>query len=269
MRQIVFDPDFEGWRQAARELVRRQIEPRTVAWFARGAEQLSLLPEVTDSSTAIERPPDKHPPIVPRSFMPLARTASLHRDPTRWAILYRLLWRVTHGEPDLLRRGDDPDVRRVETLATAVRRDIQRMQHGVQLHRTVEQGRETHLAWYRPDHRILGEVAPFFVRKLPGIEWALLTPLGVAFWDTNRVHFGPGIAGEVPGKSQLRGLWCAYRAAVFEPTSVLLTSGCGLARATPSSGVVPEVLSAAASGDHSFGFELHGRNDRVLSGRRR
>lgn len=242
MRQIVFDPHFDGWRQAARELVRRQIAPPTVAWLARGAEQLSLLPEMPDPNRGTEQPAAKIVPTVPRSFMPLAKTASLHSDPTRWALLYRLLWRVTHGEPDLLRTGEDSDVRRVEALAAAVRRDIQRMQHGVQLVRMSEGGNETHLGWYRPDHRILTEVAPSFVRKLPSVPWALLTPLGVAYWDTNRVRFGPGIAGSKPaGKLQTQALWTAYRAAVFEPTSVLVTADCGLKQASPSS-LVPEVV---------------------------
>ena len=37
-------------------------------------------------------------PTVPRAFVDLSETAIRHRDPERFALLYRALWRLTHGE---------------------------------------------------------------------------------------------------------------------------------------------------------------------------
>ena len=59
-------------------------------------------------------PPPETPPgsfNVPAKFVELARSAILHRDPERFAILYRLLWRL-RSHHDLLEVATDPDVAR-------------------------------------------------------------------------------------------------------------------------------------------------------------
>ena len=52
---------------------------------------------------------------VPKNFLELAKLIALHADERRWALLYRLLWRLTHGEPKLLEIVDrsrrDPRLR--------------------------------------------------------------------------------------------------------------------------------------------------------------
>ncbi len=55
---------------------------------------------------AAEPAPPETPPSsfnVPAKFVELARSAILHRDPERFAILYRLLWRLL-SQHDLLQR---------------------------------------------------------------------------------------------------------------------------------------------------------------------
>ncbi len=64
---------------------------------------------------------------VPKEFLPLARKASFHRDERRWALLYRVLWRLTHGEPKLLEIASDPDVISLAALEHGVRREVHKM----------------------------------------------------------------------------------------------------------------------------------------------
>ncbi len=51
-------------------------------------------------------------PNVPRDFLELAATCLCHRDPQRLALLYRLLWRITHDERSVLSNPADADVAR-------------------------------------------------------------------------------------------------------------------------------------------------------------
>ncbi|HBS55298.1 MAG TPA: uracil-DNA glycosylase, partial [Stenotrophomonas sp.] len=68
-------------------------------------------------------PADASAPSVPRDFMELAATCLCHREPQRLALLYRLLWRIAHGERSVLSNPADADVLRAMALAQAVRRD--------------------------------------------------------------------------------------------------------------------------------------------------
>ena len=100
--------DFEGWRKAARLLVLNEVKPSDVTWIVRGDESELFAP-------AAETPP--HEPAqgtfsVSAKFVELAKLAILHRDPERFATLYRLLWRL-RGHHHLLDVATDPDVAQV------------------------------------------------------------------------------------------------------------------------------------------------------------
>ena len=107
MPQITFAPTFEPWQRAARRALQQGIPPGEIEWQELESAQpaLGLFEEMEDAppaNGAVFR--------VPKEFLPLARKASFHRDERRWALLYRLLWRLTHGEPKLLQIASDPDV---------------------------------------------------------------------------------------------------------------------------------------------------------------
>ena len=90
--------DVAGWRVAARRLLAAGIAPERVLWSV-GARQPGLferpLPPLPDDPPACR---------VPRHLVRLVEQAALHADPERFALLYRLLWRVTHGERAILLR---------------------------------------------------------------------------------------------------------------------------------------------------------------------
>ena len=115
--QLAGPADFPGWRDQARRLLAAGIPPEAVEWRIAGeAPGLFAEAEVPD---AVSTTPAA---TVPRAFVDLSETAIRHRDPERFALLYRVLWRLTHGEPSLMRVATDPDIARLETMAKAVRR---------------------------------------------------------------------------------------------------------------------------------------------------
>ena len=83
------ETDFDGWRKAARMLALNSVAPREVTWTVRGNE-----PELFEVEP--ERPLEEADGSfnVPAKFVELAKIAILHRNPARFALLYRLLWRL-------------------------------------------------------------------------------------------------------------------------------------------------------------------------------
>ena len=115
------ETDFDGWRKAARNFVLNGIKPADVNWCVKSSERELF---EADAETA---PPETQASAnatfnVPAKFVEGAQSAILHRNPERFAILYRLLWRL-HGHHDLLSIATDPDVALVSAMARAVRRD--------------------------------------------------------------------------------------------------------------------------------------------------
>src|SRR5690606_32433766 len=80
--------DFDGWRKAARRLVLEGVSPSDIAWI------------VDAGAPADDQPPPAPDPgfTVPRDFVEKAKAAICHSDPERFALLYRILFRL-RGEP--------------------------------------------------------------------------------------------------------------------------------------------------------------------------
>ena len=115
-----------------------------------------------------------------------------HCDPRRHALLYRLLWRLVHGEPHLLAMVTDPEVAWALQAAKAVRRDLHKMKAFVRFREAATPDGPVYVAWFEPGHDILARVAPFFVRRFAGMRWSILTPSRSAHWDGHTLAFGAG-----------------------------------------------------------------------------
>jgi uracil-DNA glycosylase family protein len=114
------ETDFDGWRKAARALALNDVKPFDVTWRVMGD-----MPELFEPTSPPMEPP--HGTFnVPAKFVELADIAILHRNPERFALLYRLLWRLRHNH-DLLDIATDPDMAEVTAMAKAVRRDEHKM----------------------------------------------------------------------------------------------------------------------------------------------
>src|SRR5690348_4698419 len=93
--RLASETDFAGWRTAARALRARGAPPDEVIWTVDGGAG-----DLFDDA-ALEPPAGRSGFSVPREFLQLAQAAILHRSDERFALLYRMLWRLA-GEPMLL-----------------------------------------------------------------------------------------------------------------------------------------------------------------------
>ncbi|MEJ1938793.1 TIGR03915 family putative DNA repair protein, partial [Nostoc sp. NIES-2111] len=192
--------DFDGFRAKARGLLAEGVPPEAVLWSA-GDEAGDLFAADIDagaSPVAAARPV----PRVSRAFLALAGQASLHSDPGRFSLIYRLLWRLG-GEPNLPALASDPDIVRLNDLAKAVRRDIHKMHAFVRFRDVEGPGGEAFVAWYEPDHHVVEAASTFFVKRFASLVWTILTPECTAHWTGETLMFGPG-AGKADAPSQDR-----------------------------------------------------------------
>ncbi len=136
--------------------------------------------------------PSSLPPIKPP---PLRRASGWMTR--RWGVLYRVLWRLTHGgERHLLAVATDRDVRQLQQWWKAIDRDIHKMHAFVRFRlvgKDEAMGREQFVAWFEPEHRIVRMAASFFERRFAGMDWSILTPHECAHWDGSALHFTPGV----------------------------------------------------------------------------
>ena len=203
--------DFAAWRNAARGLLGAGVAPDQAEWRVAG-DAPGLFGD------------DDAPPLrsaafhVPRAFMELAEIAIRHRDPERFALLYRTLWRVTHGEPALMQVATDPDIVRLTAMAKSVRRDAHKMHAFLRFRQVETEAGLRHLAWFEPDHHIEEAEAGFFVRRFASLRWSIVTPRRSVHWDGQEIAFGPGgRRADVPPDDAVAPLWRAYYAAIFNP----------------------------------------------------
>jgi len=161
---------------------------------------------------------------VPREFVSLAAQVACHRDPKRWALLYRLLWRLTHREPHLLELLTDDDVRLAFAMEKQVRFDAHKMKAFVRFRKVVSaEANEHYIAWHRPEHYIVKATAPFFAHRFANMKWSILTPLDSAYWDGSELTFGPGAeASDARAADELEDLWRTYYANIFNPARIKL-----------------------------------------------
>ena len=206
--------DFDGWRDAARELVDLGIPPMGVVWTVAGGDA-----ELFGRSGAI--PPaaaDGAPSFrVPKAFVDVAQAAICHSEPERFALLYALLWRLRSDRNALDDRAD-PLVHRVERLAKEVRRDAHKMHAFVRFREVAEGVGTRFVAFFEPDHHIVRREAGFFVRRFANMRWSILTPELSLHWDCETLSEGPGATrADGPDGDPLEETWKTYYSSIFNP----------------------------------------------------
>ncbi|MDI1257955.1 UdgX family uracil-DNA binding protein [Aquabacterium sp.] len=215
--------DLAGFRQAARQLLAEHVPPEDVTWTL-SYQGLGDLFAEAPSKAAMTRlesasAPEAPPPKVPAFFLPLCQTAILHREPRRFALMYRLLWRLQH-QPGLRHDTLDADRSALEDLARVVRRDMHKMTAFVRFRTVADEHADgpLHIAWFEPDHHIVETTAPFFQRRFTNMRWAILTPERCAQWDGAQLTFQPGASrDDAPPADAGEGLWLTYYEHIFNP----------------------------------------------------
>ena len=84
--------DLEGFRQAARSLLARQVPPEQVSWHTTDApvQDLFSTPDSTVAAANAQAFSAAPAVKVPAEFMALCESVILHRDPNRFGLLYRI-----------------------------------------------------------------------------------------------------------------------------------------------------------------------------------
>ncbi|HTU58393.1 MAG TPA: TIGR03915 family putative DNA repair protein, partial [Polyangiales bacterium] len=164
MTRSVVVHDFESFRKAARPLAAADIRPSEIIWQDPAAAQTDLFGTASHAELP-DLPAAQAAPRVPRRFVELAEIGVLYRSADRFDLLYRVLYRLTHGEPQLLEDEVDADVRALQLRVQSVRKDEHRMHAFVRFRKLQLEAAEVFVAWYAPEHHILRLAAPFFERR--------------------------------------------------------------------------------------------------------
>ena len=144
-RHPVAPDDFEGWRDAARDLAEAGVRQAP-------SSGRSKVPTPTCSGRRRRsRPLPSFP--VPRAFVDLAETSSAIRDPERFALLYAMLLRLKTNKR-ALDDAADPLVRR---LPTSPRRCVATSTRCTRSSASAIDDRRRHrfVAFFEPEHHIV------------------------------------------------------------------------------------------------------------------
>ena len=239
--RLASEIDLAGWREAARALRSRQVAPDDALWTVDGAGDLF--------GEAAPQPEANAPSFTaPKEFLELADRVILHRSDERFALLYRLLWRLGR-EPGLLRIDSDSDVQKARHFAKSVDLAAHRMKAFVRFKLVTEpDGAQIRLAWFEPAHRVSEMTAPFFARRFASTNFSILTPDACVHWDTRALAFTPGAdPADAPSEDSLEHYWRNLRKGVLIPQPIARAEArtsdmVAQTPSTPSRRVVREVL---------------------------
>jgi len=209
---LAAEDDFEGWRDAARDLAESDVPPSQVVWQAAGGTRDLF----ANSNTAHA----KASFAVPRSFIELGKAVICHSDPERFALLYALLCKLKANRHAMEDRAD-PLLDRLERLAKEVRRDAHKMHAFVRFREVEDDKGARFVAWFEPDHHIIRREAGFFARRFANMRWSILTPELSIHWDGKTLTESPGATrADAPDGDPVEETWKTYYASTFNPSRV-------------------------------------------------
>jgi uracil-DNA glycosylase len=212
--ELADQTDFDGWRDAARQLARAAISPDQVRWVVKGDASDDLFEQ---SSTTLPDARAGAELTVSRELVRRLADLIHHSDPDRFDFMYRLLLRVGR-EKDLLRIASDPDIQKFERMEKAIRRDAHKMHAFVRFRKIEVDGNERFVAWFEPEHYIAEREADFFVKRFTGMTWTIMTPWRTIAWDGKALTVAPGARKEdAPREDGAEDLWRTYFSSIFNP----------------------------------------------------
>ena len=221
--------DLAEWRDVARRLLAEGVLPEAIDWheatlggdlFGTAGERLLLEPtERPSGCEAGVRPAGSSPVSVPPAFISLAEAVICHSDPGRFALLYRILFRLC-SDRHLLGMVADVDVHRALMLQKSVRRDCHKMTAFVrfkEVDSALALPRRRFVAWFEPDHHIVARSAPFFQRRFNDMDWLIATPRGSAAWDGTQLTISDLPVEKPSLTDEADTLWRTYFSNIFNP----------------------------------------------------
>lgn len=271
MQRIPIEPSFAAWRRAARALLRQGVEPGQIEWIesdgavahgesdengnsgaarqdtrssaAAGTEAASGTSGTSNASGTATTTTAFAVPAIPRELLARLKTAGCFRAPDRWALLYRVLWRWTHGERNVLDPGDADGALLDQRVQAIERETDDLLALTLFRRRDPSMGPPEFVGWYEPHHDLLERAAARFAPRTGNSTWMLTTPRGAAFWNGMLLRIGQplpdeaahaaeasqasaasAMTGEAITSEPTEALWLAYYASAFNaaPSSVPL-----------------------------------------------
>jgi probable DNA metabolism protein len=202
--------NFESWRMAARPLLARRIRPNAIIWSGRSQGLLYEAMKPKASAPAELR--------VPGKFIRLAEAVACYDDDEKWPLLYRILYRLTFENKDLLNIESDTDVRAAKLMEKGVSRDVHKFHAFVRFRQIKTEGDEIYAAWHEPQHWCVERATPFFERRFGSMKWSIFTPKGCAHWDLKELTFSPPADPSMaPATDEMEDFWRLYYRSIFNP----------------------------------------------------
>lgn len=182
---------------------------------------------------------------ISKALAQLLRDAARFRSAERWAFLYRVLWRWQAGDRAVASAADE-DGARLHAMAKSVRRAMHDMIAYVRFREVggpppgpeadaiaageVAGDLPQFVAWYEPDHDVLGEAAEHFAKRMGTASWWIGTPQGAALWNGQSMQLSAapedtGASNAAAMRSAAKGdraepLWLAYYRSTFNPARI-------------------------------------------------
>lgn len=205
---------FDSWRKMARDLVGAGVCPENICW--NGDDRGNLFAEENISLTK------QRTVNIPSQFISIAKLAACFDEPEdpneKWAVLYRVLFRLAYENKNLLNIESDRDVRKILLMRKAVARDIHKFHAFVRFRQIECEDGEIYVAWHEPHHFSVELSVPFFVRRFGSMHWSILTPRGCAHWDRQELTFsGPALRSQAPLADITEDNWLTYYSSIFNP----------------------------------------------------
>ncbi len=210
MINVTVGKDLASWRDVARELLGHGIRPEEVVWG--NAKQAGLFADHSVGSKALT-----NNVRVPADFLKLSEAVACFDSDARWPLLYRLLFRISRGERNLLEVDSDLDVRQARLMEKAVNRDVHKFHAFVRFRETECEGEKVFAAWHEPQHFTVERSAPFFMRRFGEMRFSIFTPKLCAHWDLEELTFSPGVEKVAIDDDMMEDFWLTYYRAIFNP----------------------------------------------------
>lgn len=212
-------PGFEEWRNAARQCLQKNIPPDQIIWTENGAEQVNLLLQenieiFSDNKTQLK---------IPKAFIEMAEQVVCHSNPDKYALLYRILWRIIHENKNLLHILTDSDILKMRSYVKAVRRDAYKITAFLRFREVNIDGENYYIAWYEPEHFTLELKLDFFMKRFKNMRWSILTPYRAAHWSGHDLVLEDNPDPSLyPEEDQIEKYWWGYYANIFNPARLKL-----------------------------------------------
>lgn len=253
MISVRFDGSFAGWRQAARNLLQQGVTADQINWYSNAGDA-----DLFAADTPCAAPQQATSAIrVPRQLLNLLESAARYRCTDRWSLLYRVLWRVSHGDRSAMLAGD-ADGSELHKRLKAVRREAHHLHAFLRFQPCHVEGGPNFVAWHEPAHDILPSASGHFAERMGQHSWLIATPQDGVYWDGQRLHHELHCPPEWQQLAQApadegQQLWLAYYGSTFNPARLnrsVLENNMPVRfwKNLPEGPLIPQLMSQARAG---------------------